>query len=74
MASFAGLARRQVDEYLLELVVAEPQSDLVRGVLVRRVALDASEPGCRRRPEAVEERQLAEQDREVGGEARHARG
>ncbi len=34
--------------------------------------LTGPEPGIRRRPDTVRERQLGEQERDVGGEARHA--
>src|SRR3954447_9219761 len=51
----------------------EPGGHVVQGRSIRIRELDGGEPGARRGLEPVQEGDLAEEEVQVGGEARHAR-
>ena len=69
--TLAGIARRQIEQHVLEPVTLEARRDLSVRELVRLQKLDCAK-SCRGRGfEAVEERHLREEPREVGGELGH---
>eukprot|EP00966_Prymnesium_polylepis_P233507 5400484-Prymnesium_polylepis.2 len=65
------VARRRIEQRLLEAAARQRSADVVRGVLVREEELDAAEAAPRRRPEAFQEGKLGEEEAEVGGELHH---
>ena len=76
MARDAALARApvaggQVVQDLRQAVLVELPPDVVRIVLVGKEVFDAREAGAPRGREAVEEGDLVEEHRQVGGESRH---
>ena len=65
------VAGRRVEQHLLQPAVLEPLGDLGRRVLVGKEKLHRLEPRGAGAREAVEEGDLGEHHRQVGGEARH---
>ena len=72
-AALAGVpvAGRQVVQHQLQAVGVEPLPDLGGVEGIREQELDGLEAGLGGALEAVEERHLGEQHRQVGGETRH---
>ncbi len=66
------VARRRVDQHLLETVRAQARGEILRGEVVAEPELDGAEAVLRGGSEAVEEGHLGVQERQVGGEAGHA--
>ncbi len=62
---------REVEEGELEVMPGEPFGNVGSRGLVRELHLDAREAGLRGEGEAVEQRHLGEQHRQVCGELRH---
>src|ERR1700681_4356658 len=65
------IAGGQVEEHLRQPVLAQPALDLRHVVVVRRHVLDAAESVQRGGVDAIVERQVLEQEREVRREAKH---
>ena len=68
----APVAGGQVVQDLRQAVLVEPPPDVVRLVLVGKEVFHAREAGAPRGGEAVEEGDLVEEHRQVGGEFRHS--
>ena len=65
------VAGRRIEESRVEVVGLETGRDLGGRCLVRIAGLDGLEAGLGRRLEAIEERQLGEQEGQIGAEAGH---
>src|SRR5207248_312006 len=72
-ALLAGIpvAGRQVEQGLRQAIALEPFADRFGGMLVGKEKFDGGEAGLRRGIEAVEERDLGEHHRKVGGKTGH---
>jgi hypothetical protein len=72
-AAFAGrpVARRQVEQHLLDIGRLQPLGDIVGRPVVREQVFDPLKPGRRRPREAVVKRRVGEQKTEVGSELWH---
>ncbi len=65
------IAGPQIEERLLQAALIQAPADLGRRIIVGEQELNGLKARVRRRLEAVEEVQLREQHRQIGGEARH---
>jgi hypothetical protein len=65
------IARRQVEQRLLQLRARQRQPDLLGGMLIGKQELHRRETGIGRGFEAVEKLPFVEHHREIGGKARH---
>jgi hypothetical protein len=54
------LARRRIEQYLLQAIILEPGRNLGRRVVVRKKELHPLEAGLRRQREAVQKRDFIE--------------
>ncbi len=67
------IARRQVEERLLQPGIVQRLADRLWRMLIRKEILDTLEPGGGRSRKALEKRHLGEHHAEIGGKTRHAR-
>src|SRR6185437_6525369 len=74
-AAIAGgeVARRQVEQHLLEIVPRQPPRDFVRRMVVGKQILYRREAGIGGCGKAVQERPFLEQPGEIGGKIEHQR-